>query len=218
MSFLAIFILTGCTNNVAEIKQSDTNAYHHNDEKPFTIADVEALSLKEETASQKEEEVMITEEPIVVLTPNSESDFNTTELVEEVTIAEEATEPTVVSTPEPKPKVEKTKPVEEVTITEEHVVVPTPKPKSDVKKTQPAEVATLNYYIQVSSFLKYPPSKKFLASISTLGYPYKFHEVTNNSTTTTKVLVGPFPNALKARDAGRILRAKIEPGAFLVKR
>ena len=119
--------------------------------------------------------------------------------------------PVVVVTPKPKLAVKKIEPV-----IEKPIVVVTP--KSAVKKIQPVKVVTLKYYIQVSSFSKQAPSKKFLASITTLGYTYKFHDVTKNSKTTTKVLVGPFPNARKAKNANKILRAKIEPGSFLVKR
>jgi cell division septation protein DedD len=183
--FLAIFILTGCTSKEVKNNKLETNVYKHTDEKPFTIADVDALTLKEETTSK--EEVTTAEEPIVIMTPNTESDLNTTQAVEEeIAIVEE---PAIVSTPEP-----------------------------EVEQEKPLEVATKDYYIQVSSFLKYPPSKKFLASITTLGYTYKFHKVTENSTTTTKVLVGPFINAREARDAGKIIRDELEPGAFLVKR
>ncbi len=115
----------------------------------------------------------------------------------------------------------------EVVVVEEPVVVAKPKPKPKpvvkakpaVKKPKPAPVAVAsgNYYIQVGSFSKYAPNKKFLSSIEKLGYTYKFHKVTKNSKTLNKVLVGPFNSTTKAKDARRVLRAKIEPGAFLVK-
>jgi DedD protein len=101
------------------------------------------------------------------------------------------------------------------------VVKPKPKPapkKAQVSKTKKvATVASGNYYIQVGSFSKYAPNKKFLNSITSLGYSYKYHKVTRNSKTLNKVLVGPFNTSAKAKDARRILRAKVEPGAFLVK-
>ena len=90
-----------------------------------------------------------------------------------------------------------------------------------VQKAQTPKVKkvalTGNYYIQVGSFSKYEPNKKFLKSIQDLGYTYKYHKVTKNSKTLNKVLVGPFSDDVKAKDARRIIRAKIEPGAFLVK-
>ena len=97
------------------------------------------------------------------------------------------------------------------------------KPKAVAKVTKPKVVTTkvttseVSYYIQVGSFSKYVPNKKFLKSITDLGYQYKFHKVVKNSKTLNKVLVGPFDGATKAKDARRVLRAKIEPGAFLIK-
>lgn len=99
-------------------------------------------------------------------------------------------------------------------------VVEKVKPVAKVAKAvAPTKVSTskVSYYIQVGSFSKYAPNKKFLKSITDLGYQYKFHKVVRNSKTLNKVLVGPFDGATKAKDARRVLRAKIEPGAFLVK-
>jgi len=73
--------------------------------------------------------------------------------------------------------------------------------------------ATGSYYIQVGSFSRYEPDKKFLKSIKDLGFDYKYHKVGSLN----KVLVGPFPTAQKANSAKRVIRSKIEPGAFLVK-
>jgi len=102
------------------------------------------------------------------------------------------------------------------------VVKPKPKPKPTVKakvvETPKAQTATTgSYYIQVGSFSKYEPNKKFLKSISDLGFSFKYHKVTKNSKTLNKVLVGPFETSTKAKDARRVLRAKVEPGAFLIK-
>ncbi|MDF1877153.1 SPOR domain-containing protein [Sulfurimonas sp. SAG-AH-194-L11] len=82
------------------------------------------------------------------------------------------------------------------------------------KKVTPVHKAsTITYYIQVGSFSKYQPNKKFLNSITQLGYKYKFHKVASLN----KVLVGPFKNSTEAKNARRILRSKVEPGSFLVK-
>lgn len=86
--------------------------------------------------------------------------------------------------------------------------------KAIVPKTE--AVAGGTFYIQVGSFSKYKPNKKFLESITNLGFTYEFHKVTKNAKTLNKVLVGPFKTKTKAKDARRILRSKIEPGAFLV--
>ena len=110
---------------------------------------------------------------------------------------------------------------------QEEVIAVTPKPVQKVapKKVTPKKVAApvakstsgIKSYIQVGSFSKYQPNKKFLKSITNLGFDYKFHKVTKNSKTFTKVLVGPFSTSKAAKDARRVLRAKVEPGAFLVK-
>jgi len=109
----------------------------------------------------------------------------------------------------------------------EEVIVVAPKPVKKVtpKKVIPKKVTPpvnksmsgITYYIQVGSFSKYEPNKKFLKSITNLGFDYMFHNVTRNSKTLNKVLVGPFGTSKAAKDARRVLRAKVEPGAFLVK-
>lgn len=105
-------------------------------------------------------------------------------------------------------------------------VVPKPEPTKAVvkKETKPTPVAqpvkkskTPQYYVQVGSFSKYAPDKKFLKSITDKGFNYKYHEVIRNSKTLNKVLVGPFKNEAEARNALKTLRKSIEPGAFLTK-
>lgn len=83
--------------------------------------------------------------------------------------------------------------------------------KKEDKPTQ--KVLTGSYYIQVGSFSTYKPNKKFLNSITNLGYDYKYHKIKNLN----KVLVGPFKTQKSAKDARRIIRSKVEPGAFLIK-
>ncbi len=113
---------------------------------------------------------------------------------------------------------------EEITIAPQpastKTVAPAPEEKVTTKKVAPPvskATAGISYYIQVGSFSKYKPNKKFLQSIIDLGFNYKFHKVTKNSKTLNKVLVGPFNTSKAAKDARRVLRAKVEPGAFLVK-
>lgn len=110
----------------------------------------------------------------------------------------------------------------------EEIVQPQPKPVAEPKVTQtvvkpavkpvtPKAVSTTAYYIQVGSFTKFEPNQKFLQSITKLGYQYMYHKVRVNNKTLNKVLVGPFATEQEARDARRVLRSKVEPGAFLVK-
>ncbi len=97
---------------------------------------------------------------------------------------------------------------------------PTPQKPKTIKKKKIAKVtapraktSAISYYIQVGSFSKYEPNKKFLDSIKKLGYNYKYHTVGNLK----KVLVGPFKTSSEAKNARRTLRSKVEPGSFLVK-
>ena len=82
------------------------------------------------------------------------------------------------------------------------------KPKTGTKKY---------YYIQVGSFSRFSPNKKFLKSITDLGYKYRYYKVTKNSKTINKVLVGPFKTRYKANRAKRVLHRKVIAGAFVVK-
>lgn len=113
---------------------------------------------------------------------------------------------------------------EESVVEEETIVAPVVQETPKVKKPSPQTVAKkqapvvkstsgVTYYIQVGSFSKYEPNKKFLNSIKNLGFNYKYHQVNKLN----KVLVGPFNTQKEAKDARRVLRAKVEPGAFLVK-
>ncbi len=85
------------------------------------------------------------------------------------------------------------------------------------KQATTKSTSTKAYYVQVGSFSKYSPNKKFLKSITDKGFSYKFHKVTKNSKTLNKVLVGPFTKEEEARNALRVIRKSIESGAFLTK-
>ena len=107
------------------------------------------------------------------------------------------------------------------------VVEPEVKPEPTVVKKEKAPVvkkevvvksgSSKSYYVQVGSFSKYEPNKKFLKSITNKGFEYKYHKVRKNSKTLNKVLVGPFKNEREARRALRVIRSSIEAGAFLTK-
>ncbi|MBU0632668.1 SPOR domain-containing protein [bacterium] len=104
-------------------------------------------------------------------------------------------------------------------------VKPEPAVKEPVVKKAPvAKHETIHttsgkkLYIQVGSFAKYEPDKKFLSSIKTLGYDYAYHKVKSNGKTINKVLVGPFANESAARSALKDIRKNVEPGAFVTKK
>ena len=102
----------------------------------------------------------------------------------------------------------------ELPVEEKVVVKETPK-KQETQKVK--TVATGSYYIQVGSFSKYEPNKKFLKSITSKGFSYKYHKVTQNSKTLNKVLIGPFATDKEARGNLRTIRSSIEAGAFVIK-
>lgn len=85
------------------------------------------------------------------------------------------------------------------------------------KTPAPKIAASGSYYIQVGSFTKYAPDKKFLKSITDKGFAYKYHKVTQSGRELNKVLVGPFATEKDARNALRTIRSNIEAGAFLIK-
>lgn len=104
-------------------------------------------------------------------------------------------------------------------VQEQKTVAPKQKVLTPVKKTvtKPQVTSQIKYYIQVGSFSKYKPNKKFLKSITDLRYHYIYHKATVNGKRLNKVLIGPFKTKKEANNAKRVIRAKIEPGAFLVK-
>ncbi len=89
--------------------------------------------------------------------------------------------------------------------------------KEPPSEPRTATASPSGHYIQVGSFSKIEPNKKFLDSITNLGYKYKFHPVTINSKVISKVLVGPFESEAEARKALKNVRASVEAGAFLTK-
>lgn len=106
---------------------------------------------------------------------------------------------------------------EKVVEKEKKVVKKTEKKVIKETKVKTQVVTSGSYYIQVGSFSKYEPNKKFLDSILSQGYKYKYHKVEMSGKILNKVLVGPFPNESEARSALRTIRSKIEAGAFLTK-
>ena len=71
-------------------------------------------------------------------------------------------------------------------------------------------------YIQVGSFSKYKPNKKFLNSITNNGFSYTYHRVVRNGKILSKVLIGPFKNRSEAQHALMRIRKRIETDAFII--
>ena len=153
--------------------------------------------------AQTDEEPLF--EEVEVVEEDSNSDANLDAIAQKLKEEsfEEPEEIAVIPTPAPKPKPKKI--VKKKPVLKKHTTK---------KVTAPKHVATTgSYYIQVGSFSKYKPNKKFLGKITGLGYNYKYHKVGSMN----KVLVGPFKTRNDAKTARRQLRSKVEPGAFLVK-
>jgi len=83
--------------------------------------------------------------------------------------------------------------------------------KQTIKKTPAKPAVKGNYYVQVGSFGRFSPDKKFLKKITGNGYTYTLHKVGSM----TKVLIGPYTTDKAARKDLSDIRAKIEHGAFL---
>lgn len=164
--------------------------------------------------------------PQAVLPPQPQKEVQTQNdepLFEDVTVVQESA-PESTSLDEIAQKLKEESSKENLQTAEQEVVEAAPvAPKAvETKKvvSQPKTVTPATsgeYYIQVGSFAKYEPNKKFLDSILNLGYKYKFHKVTVNSKTLNKVLVGPFHNEAEARKALIPVRKSVEAGAFLTR-
>lgn len=164
--------------------------------------------------------------PQAVLPPQPQKEVKTQNdepLFEDVTVVQESA-PENTSLDEIAQKLKEESSKENLQTVEQEVVEPAPvapkvvETKKAVTEPKTAAPATSGeYYIQVGSFAKYEPNKKFLDSILNLGYKYKFHKVTVNSKTLNKVLVGPFVNETEARKALIPVRKSVEAGAFLTR-
>ncbi len=97
----------------------------------------------------------------------------------------------------------------------EVVVIEEPKaePVKTAVTTPKTTVAKGTYYVQVGSFAKYQPDKKFLNLITKNGYKYSFHKEKNIN----KVLIGPYQDEKSAREALKQIRKTIKKDAFLKK-
>lgn len=100
------------------------------------------------------------------------------------------------------------KPVKEVSkkVTPKKVIE-----KPVAKKVEKKIAVKGNYYVQVGSFGRFAPDDKFLQKITSNGFTYSLHKINGM----TKVLVGPYGTDKEARKDLRVIRSKIEPGAFL---
>jgi len=126
-------------------------------------------------------------------------------------IAQKLKQESQIETPKSAP-VKKT-PVKKVPVVKKKTVTKVSPTYTTKKKVSHTATSSIKYYIQVGSFSKYEPNKKFLQKIKSLGFPYTYHKVG----TLNKVLVGPFKTREEANNAKKVLRTKVEPGAFLVK-
>ena len=151
-------------------------------------------------------------EDVPIVQENSQEESNLDHIAKK--LKEESAETTVETIEEPAPapivvkKEKRPQPKAKVAKTTAKKVT-----KTHVKQAAKQTVATHAYFVQVGSFSKYTPNKKFLNSITNLGYHYSYRKIKNIN----KVLVGPFKSRSEANKAKAILRKKVVSGAFLVK-
>jgi DedD protein len=164
---------------------------------------------KAQAASENELDKEPLFEDVPVVQENTQDENNLDEIAKKLKQESSATQSEVIE--EPVKQTIVAAPVKKTAKVSQHKVTPkvVKKAPHKVKVTPPAHA----YFIQVGSFAKYKPNKKFLNSITKLGYNYSYHKVKNIN----KVLVGPFNTLKEARKAKAILRAKVVRGAFLVK-
>ena len=146
------------------------------------------------------QDAAVDEDPLFVPVPVAEerpaADDNINKIAQKLK-AESEREPDVVVIEEPRP-----------------VVKPVAKPKPAPVKPAPTPAAQPGtYYVQVGSFSKYEPDKKFLNKITKNGYSYIFHK----EKSINKVLIGPFKDEKSARSELIKIRKTVKSDAFLKK-
>jgi len=72
-------------------------------------------------------------------------------------------------------------------------------------------------YIQVGAFVRFHPSKKFLASIKKHGYSYTYKKQNIRGKIFTKVLIGPFSSKTRAKKALVHIKQEINSQAYIVR-
>lgn len=111
-----------------------------------------------------------------------------------------------------------TKPAAPVKVKAQHQeVVKQEVPKKETPKQEEPKTNSSSgvYYIQVGSF-ETSPDKKLIDAISKSGHQYKIQDVTADSKSVHKVLVGPFSTEAEVRKAIGGIRSSVEPKAFVV--
>jgi len=148
-------------------------------------------------------------EDVPIVQENNQEDTNLDNIAKKLKEESAQTAVETIEEPVPAPVVA---PKEKV---QKHTAKVSKTPTKRVTKTPAKKVVTQKhgYFVQVGSFSKYKPNKKFLRSITNLGYHYTYR----NMNGVNKVLVGPFNTRTEANKAKAVLRKKVVSGAFLVK-
>ncbi|QFR49493.1 SPOR domain-containing protein [Sulfurimonas lithotrophica] len=158
----------------------------------------------------------VAEKSVVEETPKEEALFEEVEVVQEKAIEENNLDQ-IAQKLKQESMAESTKEIKKTQSKSENSEAskkPVTQQKQQFTKTTQTKSSGEQYFVQVGSFSKYKPNKKFLDSITSKGYTYQFHKVGKLN----KVLVGPFANEREARTALRTIRSNIEAGAFLTKK
>ncbi len=97
---------------------------------------------------------------------------------------------------------------------------PQVKQVTQLKRTNPTVAKERSYeaskhYIQVGSFSKYSPDKKFLKNITDNGFSYSIHRVVTHGKIANRLLIGPFDSKSDAKASLKKVKRTIESGAFI---
>ena len=178
------------------------------DNLPQAVLPPEPQSQNQAQSAQTDEEPLF--EDVKVVEDKSDSDVDLDAIAQKLK-EESFTEPKQEAIAEPVAVVKPKKVIKKKQVVKKHIA----EKKHTLQQKHPKvqKTTTGSYYIQVGSFSKYAPNKKFLGKITGLGLHYKYHKVGSMN----KVLVGPFKTRNDANSARKKLRSKVEPGAFVVK-
>lgn len=110
------------------------------------------------------------------------------------------------------------KPVSKSTQPIHHAVNKTHKQAKTIKHYSIKKLFAFGHdYIQVGAFVRFHPSKKFLASIKKHGYSYTYKKQNIRGKIFTKVLIGPFSSKTRAKKALVHIKQEINSQAYIVR-
>ena len=126
----------------------------------------------------------VAEKSVVEETPKEEALFEEVEVVQEKAIEENNLDQ-IAQKLKQESMAESTKEIKKTQSKSENSEAskkPVTQQKQQFTKTTQTKSSGEQYFVQVGSFSKYKPNKKFLDSITSKGYTYQFHKVGKTKT------------------------------------